>query len=107
MIQPNASRAVITPLQHLCRFCQERVFHWGDIDPFGLQIAHFISRSLPVPMRLYLMTEEIAASHGTKSEPARFGNLFGDDSPVVPLARFLASPRAMTMEQEEIDPCRP
>lgn len=101
------SRAVITALQHLCRFCQKRVFHWGDIDPFGLQIAHFISRSLPVPLRLHLMTEEIAAKHGTRSEPAKFGNLFGECSPVAPLARFLASPRAMTMEQEEIDPCRP
>lgn len=101
------SRAVITTLQHLCRFCPGMVFHWGDIDPFGLHIAHFISRSLAVPIRLHLMTEEIAVKHGTKSEPAKFSGLFGEDSPVAPLARFLASPRAMTMEQEELDPHRP
>lgn len=101
------SRAVITALRHLCRFCPDKVFHWGDIDSFGLHIAHFIARSIPVPLRLHLMTEEIASRHGARSEPARFVVPFCDDSPVIPLARFLSSPRAMTMEQEEIDPLRP
>jgi hypothetical protein len=80
-------------------------YHWGDIDLGGIRIAHHIHENLPVGLRLHLMDESLALTHGAPAKPLS-GVVFPAHSPVSDLAAFLASERAHLLEQEEIDPQR-
>lgn len=85
------------------------VYHWGDIDAGGIKIAYCIERKLAEirrPLALHLMSPEVALRHGRPSAPARVMKQTAG-SCVHALVEFLASDKARTLEQEELDPIIP
>lgn len=78
-------------------------YHWRDIDLGGLRIAPHLHENLPGRLNLHLMSEALALARGQPMKPLS-GVDFSPDSPISGLARFLASEKAHSHEQEEIDP---
>jgi len=81
-------------------------FHWGDVDEGGLEIFRTVSRVLP-GLRPHLMTTELATTFGVPSGRPLINPGVHDGTAIESLGAFLASDRAATLEQEEIDPVRP
>lgn len=84
-------------------------FHWSDIDPDGVFIFLTVGRALGRPLHPHLMSSYLALRHGSPIPPDRMRRrgTVPDESPIAPLAAFLASSAAYAMEQEELDPKPP
>ena len=98
------SSSVVGALRHLiARGRIRHLFHWGDIDPGGLQIGAFVESVISCAVQPHLMTEELALAHGrpATSKPER---PLPSRSNFAVLAAFLSSPNAHVLEQEAIDP---
>lgn len=82
----------------------QHIWHWGDIDPGGGAIARHLELNISVPLRLHLMSAEIAERDGGTGgeQPARL--LVPASSAVAALADYLTTPTARWLEQERIDP---
>jgi len=79
------------------------IHHWGDIDPGGLKIGHYLEMSLAVPVVPHLMTVGLARRLGRPSG-APSSLPLGDDSAFAALAEYLRSSDAFWLEQEVVDP---
>ncbi len=105
------STATLEALRAIAGATDCLVYHWGDIDVGGLRIARRIERALAEigrPLRLHLMTPDLARQHGTPGPPS--GRHLRDvpkDSATFSLAAFLQSDRAAFLEQEELEPLVP
>jgi hypothetical protein len=99
------SRAVRQVLGIVFSWCPQGCYHWGDIDPSGVEIALHIARSSGVDLRPHLMTPALAMAHGTPAPAVPIGA--ADHTRFADLAAFLASPDACHLEQERIDPVPP
>ena len=98
------SSSVVCALRHLmARGCIRHAFHWGDIDPGGLQIAAFVEAVISCAVKPHLMTEELALAHG-RPATGRLELPVPSASNFASLAAFLSSPNAHLLEQEAIDP---
>lgn len=97
------SRHTLAFIVRLAAETKAPCFHWGDIDLGGIRIAHHLHLALPRGLRLHLMSEALALAHGTPIDPVRASGIPAE-SPVADLATFLASERAHSLEQEELDP---
>ena len=84
-------------------------FHWSDIDPDGVFIFLTVARALGRPLHPHLMSSELALRYGSPTPPdlMRRRGIVPASSPIAPLAAFLASSEARTMEQEGLDPKLP
>lgn len=98
------ARAVMEAIRVAASWAPDACFHWGDIDPSGVEIALHISRSTCVVINPHLMSPDLAARHGRAAVPAR---IQADGTPFHSLAAYLAGQEAHHMEQEELDPVRP
>ncbi len=81
-------------------------FHWGDIDPGGIQIFRFLEEELPRAPHPHLMTKELADTHG-KAAPRdpTLAALANGSSAVVNLAKWMAfGEKIRHLEQEALDP---
>lgn len=86
----------------------DAVWHWGDIDPAGLRIALVVQEHAGCPVRLWMMTPELARRHGQPSgagDPGQLPEHLTED--MARLAAFLRSEDAHVLEQEELDPVSP
>ncbi|MBN2751775.1 MAG: hypothetical protein JXQ84_03615 [Rhodospirillaceae bacterium] len=104
------SPAVVACVKKLAVSCSCPVFHWGDIDGGGVRIARCLEVALmPVGRKLglHLMAPELAISRGENITPIEIFRIDMSQSVVGGLVRFLASPAACTLEQEEMDPTLP
>lgn len=105
------SRALQQALSGIARRlpCDIPCFHWSDIDPDGVFIFLTVARALGRPLHPHLMDADLAARYGTPITPDRMKRrgAVPCDSPIAPLAAYLASSEAHAMEQEEIDPVLP
>lgn len=105
------SDATLQAILALARATTCTIWHWGDIDPGGLKIAHHIECALGnmrPRFHLHMMSPDIALRHGAPVEPQSvFGNIDVGESVVAELADFLASTNAHNVEQEELDPSVP
>jgi hypothetical protein len=97
------SRSVIALLVRLRTLGLNRLYHWGDIDPAGLQIADRLATLSGLTLSLHLMTPELASEHGRPIAPV--SGLERDCSrPTARLANYLMSANAHLLEQEALDP---
>lgn len=102
------SDAVLSAIVGLARAGDFPVYHWGDIDAGGVKIAYRIEQALAREGRrllLHMMEPALAAAHGSPAAPTGvFKDLSAQDSVVAEAVRYLASPEAHHLEQEELDP---
>ena len=96
------SRATGRALAMAAQWCPDNSWHWGDIDASGIQIALHVARITGTRVRPHMMNIADAISHGTPCAPVILHA--AKDTEFEPLAAFLASPQACTMEQEQLDP---
>lgn len=105
------SRAIQEALGRLARLLPDDApcFHWSDIDCDGVQIFLTVARALKRPLAPHLMSIELAERHGAPiaADHGRRRGAVPQESPVAPLADYLASPQARAVEQEELDPLLP
>jgi hypothetical protein len=105
------SAGVVELLSKLLRALPADVpfFHWGDIDAGGLRIFRFLEENLPRRPLPYLMTRDLAISHGQPADPdASLGSIARSDSGVSQLAEWLAfGPDVRHLEQEALEPQSP
>lgn len=84
------------------------LYHWGDVDAGGLLIADSIREAAGRPVKLHLMTVELAERHGAPRKPlARLTPMAAKDDDFGELARYLASDSCRTFEQEALRPADP
>ena len=84
------------------------IWHWGDIDAHGVRIAATVAMHAGRPIRLHLMSPEIARAHGSMAQPEDIGAIDPALGPeFYELSLFLSSPDAHTLEQEMLDPIPP
>lgn len=106
------ARDVLSGMVHLVRAAQMLhpcpVYHWGDIDAGGVRIAAHLEDAFGVPLQLHEMVPAIAERLGTPLR-SRSGltRLSARTGTIGALARWLDSPEAMSLEQEELDPVAP
>ena len=98
------SRSVVAALRRLEELGADTLFHWGDVDLGGLRIANRIHGLTGLEMRLHLMSRELSIARGRPVAPLEREPDCPAGAPTTDLARFLASPEAHRLEQEEIDP---
>lgn len=78
-------------------------FHWGDVDPAGVRIAHAVSARLG-GARPHLMDAALAESRGEVPRERHRPPTLPEGSPFRPLAEYLAMPDARYLEQEAVPP---
>lgn len=104
------SNLTLRAILHLAGQGDFPIYHWGDIDVGGVRIAYRIERALleiDRKLSLHLMTPDIARAHGAATRPVKVFDEPDARSATFALCKFLASAKARTMEQEELDPCQP
>lgn len=83
------------------------VYHWGDIDMAGARIADAVWRAAGRSIELHMMAPELASASGGKIRPQSLRLSVDSASPAYALVAWLASPAGLSLEQEELHPCRP
>lgn len=101
------SAAVGHAIHQLGRGLMGGIHHWGDIDGHGLRIAVTVALHAERRVSLLQMTPDLARAHGTPAAPDEVDVPNQLDEDFKALARFLASPDAHILEQEELDPTSP
>lgn len=103
------SRPTLATITRLAAEARVPTFHWGDMDPGGIQIFRHLETHLAtigVSLRPHLMTVELLRRYG---RPAKMGAEFANDlkrSAVADLASFIAE-GGLSHEQEEMSPESP
>lgn len=106
------ARDVLAGMTHLVRAARASenvpVFHWGDIDAGGVQIAAHLEDSFGFSLDLHDMRPDLAYTHGTPLKSSRgLDRLAARSGPIGDLARWLTTAGAMVLEQEELPPRAP
>jgi hypothetical protein len=84
-------------------------FHWGDIDPGGVKIFHFLEENLPRKPNPHLMERSLAEISGQPAarDPS-LSTIAKSDSALATLAEWLTRGRDIKhLEQEALDPASP
>lgn len=84
-------------------FQYDAFYHWGDIDPKGLQIAEIIYQIVGYKFQLFLM-DEYFAFKGKKVGPIEKISSLSSHNQIQSLQHFLMSDSAHILEQEVCDP---
>lgn len=96
---------IVRLVQLARRSAETPVHHWGDIDSSGLQIAAHIEAAIAAPLRLHLMTVDLAMRSDspliTKTGLSRLAERTDE---IGELANWLLSADGRALEQEELDP---
>ena len=96
---------IVRLVQLARRSAETPVHHWGDIDAGGLKIAAHIEAAIAAPLRLHLMTVDLAMRSDsplvTKTGLSRLAERTDE---IGELANWLLSADGRALEQEELDP---
>jgi len=79
-------------------------FHWSDIDADGTWIFQTIEKAIGRPLLPHLMSPEIAERFGRRATSKSGRRECPQNSGIAALVQYLASDKAKTLEQEELDP---
>ena len=107
------SRSIQRTITSLCETFSGCVYHWGDIDVGGLQIANYISKLIkgyPCSFRLHMMSPELAQKHGYKVDPNNISlnkNIEYETKELIDLLQYFNTENVCFLEQETLDPHPP
>ena len=100
------SRPVLSTIKRLAA-CTSAVWHWGDIDPGGVQIFRTIERVVP-GLRPHMMDGATARAFGREAvgDTSLSVTAF-EGSAIAETAAFLTQERTWMLEQEGVSPIAP
>lgn len=105
------SRGALQAILHLAGVARAPTFHWGDIDPGGLQIFRYLEAALcarGVSLRPHLMTTDLLGQARERAGGAKIKAGGAADSAIAALWDALAmGPGGWELEQEALDPQAP